>query len=424
MSAINAKEIAKVYKQYPSRRDRLFEWLSMSRKKRHTNFWALKDIDFDIPKGSVTAFLGVNGTGKSTLLKILAGTTKATQGHFHLSGNLAALIELGIGFHPEFTGRENILLTGQLLGFSEQELKALTPQIIEYAEIGNYFDQPLRTYSSGMQARLAFSLATVRAPDIFIVDEALSVGDVYFQQKSFSRIRQLRDQGTTILFVSHDKETILSICDHVILMDHGRILDRGSPQAMVDLYMAMLADPKRQAISQTLNSDGLTQTISGTGEANVTSIQLRPIDQDETKQEQIPMGQATNLEICVRAHSQLDKLVVGIAIKNSIGQVIYGTNTFLSNQVMENVPAGSDLVYRFEFSMNIAPGHYSISTSLAGANSHIEKNYEWKDLAHHFEVVNPTSDKSSQFYGSTWLPPKVSMTSLPTDSPDSLGSTP
>ena len=241
MSAISANSLTKIFKHYSSPRGRLLEWMGIfSRKPRHTSHWALRDISFEIAPGSSTAFLGVNGTGKSTLLKILAGIVQATEGQFRIGGNLTALIELGIGFHPEFTGRENLLLTGQLLGFSAKELEELIPAIHAFSEIGDYLDLPLKTYSSGMQARLAFSLAAARRPDIFIVDEALSVGDAYFQQKSFDRIREFRNQGTTVLLVSHDKETILSFCDSVILMDQGKLLAQGTPQAMVDLYMAML----------------------------------------------------------------------------------------------------------------------------------------------------------------------------------------
>jgi lipopolysaccharide transport system ATP-binding protein len=412
---ISALGIAKVFKLYRSRKDHFLEWLTPS-KKFHTEHWALRDISFEIYPGSTTAFLGVNGTGKSTLLKILARTLKASKGQFHISGNLTALIELGIGFHPEFTGRENVFLTGQLLGFSKKEIRVLMPKIEAFAEIGDYIDKPLRTYSSGMQARLAFSLATARRPEVFIVDEALSVGDAYFQQKSFNRIRQFKEQGTTILLVTHEKETVLSFCDHVILMDQGQIISQGTPQAMIDLYMAMLADPQRKFISQMQHSSGQTQTISGTGEATVSKIQIRPQKGHGEDLKKICAGQKVCLEVSIKAHAYLEMLVVGIGLKNAVGQVMYGTNTFLSRQVKRNVVAQENLLYQFEFFMDLAPGHYSISTCLAGAESHIEKNYQWKDLAHQFEVINPnhTHTKYFPFHGKGLLTPKIHTTETDT----------
>jgi lipopolysaccharide transport system ATP-binding protein len=415
MSAISTKSIAKVFRRYPSHWSRILEWIGIdSKKSQHANFWALKDINFEIAPGTSTAFLGINGTGKSTLLKILTGIVQATEGQYRIGGNLTALIELGIGFHPEFTGRENLFLTGQLLGLSSQEITELLPAIHAFSEIGEYLDLPLKSYSSGMQARLAFSLAAARRPDIFIVDEALSVGDAYFQQKSFNRIKEFRDLGTTVLLVSHDKETILSFCNSVILMDQGQIVAQGSPQAMVDLYMAMLADPERKNVSQTQNKGGQTQTISGTGEARVASIELYPNNKEFGQLPQVFIGQQVRLELRIKINSNIEKLVVGIAIKNAVGQVMYGTNTFLSNQVKYDLRSQEELLYQFSFPMNLGAGTYSISSSLAGAQSHIEKNYEWKDLAYQFEVIDPTYPESAPYHGNAYLMPQIATSHIKT----------
>jgi lipopolysaccharide transport system ATP-binding protein len=223
MGIIRVNNLTKAYRQYPHRWARLAEWLLPSKKKRHVQHWVLRDINFEVNAGEAVAIAGLNGAGKSTLLKIITGTTQATSGSVEIKGRVAALLELGMGFHPDFTGRQNIFMAGQLIGHTHDEIAALLPQIEEFAGIGDYIDQPLRIYSSGMQMRLAFSLATARRPDILIVDEALSVGDSFFQHKSFERIRKFRSEGTTLLIVSHDRYAIQAICDRAI--PAGRWLD-------------------------------------------------------------------------------------------------------------------------------------------------------------------------------------------------------
>src|SRR6185295_7263858 len=194
--------------------------------------------DFEIQPGEAVGIVGVNGAGKSTLLKMITGTTQPTCGDIQLQGRVAALLELGMGFHPDFTGRQNTFMAGQLLGMQVEEIEALMPEIESFAEIGEAIDHPVRTYSSGMQMRLAFSVATARRPDVLIVDEALSVGDAYFQHKSFSRIREFRKAGTTLLIVSHDKTSIQSVCDRAILLDAGRLAKEGPPEEIMDFYNA------------------------------------------------------------------------------------------------------------------------------------------------------------------------------------------
>jgi lipopolysaccharide transport system ATP-binding protein len=223
MSAITVSAVGKAYKQYTGRWSRIVEWLSPTwliklSPQRHTLRWALKDISFSVQPGEAVGIVGVNGAGKSTLLKMITGTTHPTTGTVHLAGNVAALLELGMGFHLDFTGRQNAVMAAQLLGLERDEIEKLMPEIEAFAEIGEYIDQPMRVYSSGMQMRLAFSVATARRPDILIVDEALSVGDAYFQHKSFERIRQLGREGTTLLIVSHDKGSIQGLCSRALLL--------------------------------------------------------------------------------------------------------------------------------------------------------------------------------------------------------------
>ena len=204
MGTITVSQLGKAYKHYPTRWSRLAEWLIPGSRPRHTMKWVLQDISFTVKAGEAVGIVGINGAGKSTLLKMITGTTQPTAGTVSVTGRVAAMLELGMGFHPDFTGRQNAIMAGQLLGYSVEEINRLMPEIEAFAEIGDYIDEPVRVYSSGMQMRLAFSVATAHRPDILIVDEALSVGDAYFQHKSFARIREYSKLGTTLLIVSHD----------------------------------------------------------------------------------------------------------------------------------------------------------------------------------------------------------------------------
>ena len=307
-----------------------------------------------------------------------------------------------MGFHPDFTGRQNAYMAGQLLGYSVEDISLLMPEIEAFAEIGEYIDQPVRVYSSGMQMRLAFSVATANRPDVLIVDEALSVGDAYFQHKSFDRIREFRKKGTTLLLVSHDKGSIQSICDRAILLSSGRLTIEGEPEFVMDYYNAMLADHQNQEVRQEVRDDGKVQTISGTGEATVEDICL--INDAGKRIEVVDVGQLITLRLDVKTHVDIDRLIVGYSIKDRLGQVIYGTNTDLTKQPMELVKAGTMLRYDINFPANLGPGTYSIQTALVSTDTHLVNNYEWRDLALVFNVNNISK---STFIGVAWIPPVI-----------------
>ena len=402
MGSITATNLGKAYKVYPSRFARLKEWLIPFSKPRHTIKWVLQNINFSVKPGEAVGIIGVNGAGKSTLLKMLTGTTQPTTGSVLSTGRVAALLELGIGFHPEFTGRQNTFMAGQLMGMSVEEIRQLMPQIEAFAEIGDYMDHPVRVYSSGMQMRLAFSVATVRMPDILIVDEALSVGDAYFQHKSFERIRQFRKEGTTLLIVSHDKATIQAICDRAILLNGGQLAMQGAPEAVMDYYNALLAEREKQTVCQQTTEGGKIQTTSGTGEATVTAIAL--LDERGASIEAVDVGQPVRLCIEVRVKAPVGRLVLGYGIKDRLGQVIYGTNTDLKNQPLLNVLAGGRYLFEIAFAANLGPGTYSIQTALVGSDTHLLSNYEWRDLALVFNVVNRSK---AHFAGCAWLDPRI-----------------
>src|SRR5450759_1575130 len=250
MGPITVAQLGKAYTQYNNRWSRLAEWLIHGHKPQHSLKWVLQDISFTVAPGEAVGIIGINGAGKSTLLKMITGTTVPSTGNVNITGRVAALLELGMGFHPDFTGRQNAYMAGQLLGMSVEEIASLMSEIEAFAEIGDYIDQPVRVYSSGMQMRVAFSVATARRPDVLIVDEALSVGDAYFQHKSFDRIREFGKQGTTLLIVSHDKGAIQGICDRAILLNAGRFAMQVEPEAVMDYYNAMLANHQNQTVKQ------------------------------------------------------------------------------------------------------------------------------------------------------------------------------
>jgi len=402
MSTITVSNLGKAYKKYPSRWSRLLEWLDPRDKPRHELHWVQQGLNFEVRAGEAVGIIGMNGAGKSTLLKMIVGTTQPTTGSVQMTGRVAALLELGMGFHPDFTGRQNAIMAGQLLGMSVEEVLALMPEIEAFAEIGEYIDQPVRVYSSGMQVRLAFAVATAHRPDVLIVDEALSVGDAYFQHKSFDRIREFRKQGTTLLIVSHDKQAIQSICDRAILLSGGKLAMEGEPEAVMDYYNALLADHQNQSVQQEVLENGKVQTVSGTGEAVVEEIAL--LDADGKRIEVVDVGQSVTLRIDVRVHAFIERLVLGYGIKDRLGQVVYGTNTDLKKQPLVNVRAGSLIRFNVTFSASLGAGTYSIQTALVSTDTHLVDNYEWRDLALVFNVINISKPT---FVGLAWIDPEI-----------------
>jgi lipopolysaccharide transport system ATP-binding protein len=405
MGSIRVNKLGKAYKQYDNRWSRLAEWVLPGSKTRHRLKWVLQDISFQLAAGEAVGIIGMNGAGKSTLLKMITGTSHPTTGSVIMTGRIAALLELGMGFHPDFTGRQNAYMAGQLIGLGVDEITALMPAIESFADIGEYIDQPVRVYSSGMQMRLAFSVATAKRPDILIVDEALSVGDAYFQHKSFDRIREFQKLGTTLLIVSHDRAAIQSICDRAILLDHGGIAKQGSPEEVMDYYNAIIADRENSSLDQVVTAEGRVQTTSGTGEATVTEIVLE--DEQGNPLEVVNVGTQVTLRIRVKLNADVPRLVLGYMIKDRLGQQMFGTNTHHMEAPLESLKAGDTVEYAFNFPLNMGPGSYSITTALTSSDTHLAHNYEWRDLAFLFIVMNMNR---KVFVGTSWLEPTVEIT--------------
>ena len=405
-TSICIRDVSKRYKIYPSRQARLKDWFLPFEGKRYEEKWVLRDISLDVLPGEAVGLVGMNGAGKSTLLKIVTGTTQPTTGTIEFHGSVAALLELGLGFHPDFTGRENVYMSGQLLGHSNEEISACMEDIEAFAEIGEAIDAPVRTYSSGMQVRLAFSVATMKRPDILIVDEALSVGDAYFQHKSFSRIRKFKQEGTTLLIVSHDRNAIQSICNRAILLDKGQVVRDGQPEYVMNYYNAMLGERKQEAIQEEDLPQAGRAVTSGTGEATVEDIVM--VDRNTGEELQIVnVGTEVELRITVKIHSNIPELVIGMDIKDVYGQDVYGLSTYYEKKILHDLKAGDTILYTYRFPMNIGIGKYSITTALHVGSAHIGHNYEWKDLAYIFEVANP---QKNYFVGTAWLPTSMEIT--------------
>jgi len=404
MSQITVSNLSKAFKRYPSKWAKLNEWINPFSKKGHELKWVLNDISFHVEPGEAVGIIGVNGSGKSTLLKIISGTTQPTRGNIELQGRVAALLELGIGFHPDFTGRENVFMAGQLLGLKKDVIDQLLTEIIEFAEIEDYIDQPVRFYSSGMHVRLAFSVATAVRPDVLIIDEALSVGDAHFQYKCFSRIRDYKNQGTTLLIVSHDKLAIQSICDRAILLNNGHIAKEGKPEEIMDYYNALLSDLSATNVTQeVIAGTNKVRTISGSGKVKILDLQI--LDNEHNKIEVIKTNQEINLKITLVTEDFIPELVFGYSIKDRFGMPIFGTNTFHLNQILFDLKVGQVIEFNFQFNANLGPGTYSIAIAAHSSDNHISNNYLWQDNAASLTIVN----YSNYFEGVVWLPPVASV---------------
>lgn len=403
---LHVENVGKSFREYGSEWRRILGWFGW-RSTKVREHWVLRNISFVVRRGEAVGIVGQNGAGKSTLLKMITGTLGVTEGSIRAGGRVSAILELGMGFDPDLTGRQNVEHNASLMGFSLAEIQRMTPEIETFAEIGTYFDEPLRTYSSGMQMRVAFSLATAARPDILIVDEALAVGDAYFVHKCFKRIRQFREEGTTLLIVSHDKSAVQSLCDRAVMIDRGRMIADGSPQEVLDLYNALIAEKENSKVQQTQREDGTTVTVSGTGEAVVDAIWLEDVAGNRV--EFVGVGDPVDLVIRVRVDSAIARLVIGYMIRDRLGQAVFGTNSFYTDQVIVDAQAGDVFEFRARFPMNLGVGSYSFSVALSSTETHLVNNYEWRDLALVFTVANT---QRATFVGMSWMHPQITISGL------------
>jgi lipopolysaccharide transport system ATP-binding protein len=406
MSLLVVNKVGKVYRAFSSEWLRVLSWFGLKIKPSREH-WVIKNINFTVKEGEAIGIIGQNGAGKSTLLKLITKTMQPSEGDIKCSGRIAAILELGMGFDPELTGRQNVFHTAGLMGFNAEQVAKKISAIEDFSEIGKYFDEPVRKYSSGMQMRVAFSVATAFRPDILIVDEALSVGDSYFQHKSFDRIREFQKQGTTLLIVSHDRSAIQSLCTRAILLEKGEIIKDGNPEEIMDFYNALIAEKGASTVEFQKLTNGKLQTTSGSGEARVSKIEL--YDSKENIVEVIQVGDLVKIKVWLKVYSDIDSLVFGFAIKDRLGQTIFGTNTWHTQQVITTPSVNDEYLLEITFRANLGVGSYSIVTALHQKDTHLTSNFEWKDLALIFEVVNVGV---IEFSGTNWLEPHILLESL------------
>ena len=394
------ENVGKAYRRWSSEWARVGTWFGLPLKPTEEH-WVLRGVNLALEPGEAVGIIGQNGAGKSTLLKIITGTTRPTEGTIHGSGRIAAILELGMGFSPDLSGRQNAFHSAGLMGYGQDEIEAVMPDIEAFAEIGEYFDQPVRMYSSGMQMRVAFAVATAFKPDLLIIDEALSVGDSYFQHKSFDRIRAFRAQGTSLLFVSHGMSEVKTLCDRVILLDAGRVLKDGPPDEVVDFYNALVARKENQAltIEQRREKEGWLLTRSGTLEVTVESLDLHDAHSNAPLKVAV-VGQSVVLKLRARGRASVPRLVLGYMIRDKLGHVVWGTNTWHTRQVVTNVMAGDLIEFLLSFTCTFGPGSYSVSPALVSTENHLENNYEWVDNLLVFDVINANHDV---FIGTSWI---------------------
>ncbi len=409
--AISVKHLTKVYHLYHNPIDRLKESLHPFRKKYHAEHYSLNNVSFDIKKGETVGIIGKNGAGKSTLLKIITGVLTPTSGSMQVNGKIASLLELGAGFNPDYTGLENVYFQGMLMGYSRAEMTTKLGDILAFADIGDFIHQPVRTYSSGMFARLAFSVAINVDPDILIVDEALSVGDVRFQQKCFRKIRNLQLQRKTILLVTHDISSVVNYCSQVVWLSDGTLQAQGDPETITQKYLSVMNYDQASDITENegkvLNSDQITSTddrlsanywvstegLESFGERKLQILQVALLNDRNESQQVFKGGEQVYLLLNIHAHESLEDLIVGFVVNDYLGNAIFGSNSHLHDRKILSFQADHDYVVEFYFSVpSIKNGEYTISPAIAEGSQGEHIQHHWVHNALVFNINNQSEE--------------------------------
>jgi lipopolysaccharide transport system ATP-binding protein len=396
-SVISCDHISKSYKLFSKNRDRFMEFCSGGILKKHKLFYALDDISFSVGPGECMGIVGENGSGKSTLLKIITGTTFVDRGTVEVKGRVSALLELGTGFHPELTGRQNIQLNSQFYKFSKEERETLEDRVKNFSELDDYFDQPIKTYSSGMHVRLGFALAININPDIIIIDEALAVGDAYFQQKCIKKIKDFIASGVTCLFVSHDPALIKLLCSKAILLHQGKMIETGTPKTVLNVYNGIIAQHQKSIRYEVQSAEkGMVQ--HGNRKVIIQSTKLF----DETGKEGRLFSHNEKIKISVvcRSNEIVPQCCVGVLITDMYGLEVFGVNTLQKELQISFSKIGDCVQVDFLFQLNCGTGKYFISIAAHLQETHIAETFDWKDNVFQFEVAHT---KVKPFTGRTYL---------------------
>lgn len=405
--AIHASQITKIYKLYNKPSDRMREALGLSRRKLYKEHYALRGVDLSIRQGETVGIIGTNGSGKSTILKIITGVLNPTQGELSVNGRISALLELGAGFNMEYNGIENIYLNGTMMGFSEKEIDEKLADILEFADIGDYVYQPCKTYSSGMFVRLAFAVAINIEPEILIVDEALSVGDVFFQAKCYHKFDEFKKMGKTILFVSHDLSSIAKYCDRVVLLNKGIKLGEGNPREMIDAYKQVLVgqyplpDEETDQVLAAEQEESESGSLGvndkaleyGTRAGEITEFYLT--DKKGTKTNAIIKGEPFTLHMKVSFKENVPSPIFAFTIKDKHGTEITGTNSMVEKAFLSPVKAGEEKTITFTQNLDLQGGEYLLSLGVTGYEGDVFQVYHRL-----YDVLNLTvvSEKNTVGY--------------------------
>ena len=377
-NAICVNNVSKMYKLYHKPSDRLRESLGLSKKKRYVEHYALNHISFDVKKGETVGLIGTNGSGKSTMLKIITGILNPTEGKVEIDGRISALLELGAGFNMEYTGLENVYLNGTMNGFKKEEIDQRLEEILKFADIGEFVHQPVKTYSSGMFVRLAFAVAINIDPEILIVDEALSVGDVFFQAKCYKKFEEFKQEGKTILFVSHDLGSVSKYCDRVILLNQGTQVMEGAPKPVIDAYKKLIVHQFDTAPA--VSSEGIADSVKGAWKDNLNNnpdcleygngaahiVDYALFDDKEMLTNSIVKGERFTVKFKVVFHQDIINPIFAFTIKDLKGTEITGTNTMFEHIYVDHTAAGSSRTVAFTQEMNLQGGEYLLSLGCTG----------------------------------------------------------
>jgi lipopolysaccharide transport system ATP-binding protein len=409
MAVIQVQHLSKRYRIYDRPLDKLREMVGLGSGKLHRDFWALEDVSFELEAGHTLGIIGQNGSGKSTMLQILAGIMSQTRGNCFVNGKVSALLELGSGFNPEFTGRENVFMNGAILGLDKRQMLQRFDAIAAFAEIGDFMEQPVKTYSSGMFMRLAFAVAVNVDPDILLVDEALSVGDMIFQHRCMHRMNHLRSSGKTIVLVTHDLEAVTKFCDLALLLDGGRLLEQGKSDMVVQKYRALMFERERRyedlgaagpnpegtALVRSERDMPISRSIPnidhrfGNGEAVLLGVAL--LDNRGVATSDVAGGQTVTVRISAQFLQDVAHPIVGFMLRDRLGVELSGCNTSHAGRKLPPLKKGQVLTCDFRVTLpHLAPGSYSISPAVAkGSLSHHDM-CDWIDNALVFSLSSPT----------------------------------
>ena len=373
---VSIQHVSKHYARYAKPSDRVLELLPFRRKPLHDDFWALRDVTLNVDKGEILALVGPNGSGKSTLLQIVSGILRPSSGRVLTRGRIAALLELGAGFNPEFTGRENVFLNAEIMGLTRAECERAFPSIEKFAEIGEFIDRPVKEYSSGMYVRLAFATAIHVEPEILIVDEALAVGDAIFANRCINKLEELKERKTTILFVSHDLGLVKRLANRAALMWSGRVLLEGTPSDVINRYVGIVHE---RAITSGKESALGASFRHGDGGSEIESVEILP-------SQVLMAGQAARVRIRARFNRESVNPMAGMLVRNRLGVDVFGTNTRLEGKALGTFAAGDTIELDFAFDCLLTRQEYTLTVAVQNSDG---SSQDWLDDVLTFTVTDP-----------------------------------